>query len=169
MDVDEIDAFLDEAKGLQGPFWGWQPGVRPNEFESIWPIENDLGIVRAQLRFRFSKMEKAFPSVSLVFRTSPIWRIDLVPNDACKLNPPGAHLLGLPPRVCGPHCHSWPDNREYVRINGLGQLPFRRQIPVNLRRVEPIVHWLGERINLKVEPNQRGFDVPPAVDLFDMR
>jgi hypothetical protein len=169
MDVDEIDAFLAEPKRLQGAFPGWKAGVRPDEFESIWLIEDALGIVRAQLRFRFSKLEKAFPSISLVFRNSPIWRIDLVPNDVCKLNPPGADRLGLPAQVCGSHCHSWPDNREYVRINGLGQLPFRRQLPVNLRRVEQVVHWLGERINLTIEPDQRGFDVPPASDLFDLR
>jgi hypothetical protein len=167
MDVDEIDAFLAEAKALQGPFPGWRPGVRPGEYESIWPIEDSLGIVRAQLRFRFSRTARTYPSVSLVYRDSPIWRNDIVPADSCKYNPLRADRRGLPAIVCGPHCHSWPDNREYVRINGPGTLPFRRALPVNLRKVEQIVHWLADQINLKIEPEQRGFDVPPAADLFD--
>jgi hypothetical protein len=107
MDIDEVDAFLEEAKGLQGVFGEWRPSSRPGELEHIWLIEDALHIVRAQLRFRVSRISKAYPSVSLVFRNSPVWRIDLVPADVCHLNPLGSDRLGLPPRVCGSHCHSW--------------------------------------------------------------
>jgi hypothetical protein len=168
MDTSEIDAFLAEPKTLLGPFPEWKKNqARPGEYENTWLIADSLGIVRAQLRFRFSTSNKAFPSVSLIYRTLLIWRIDLVPPDECKFNMLGAAALGLPARVCGSHSHSWPDNRDYVQSQGFGQMPYRRPIPVQVRKLEQAVLLLATEIGLVVAPEQRGFDVPPQSTLFD--
>src|SRR5438105_2754293 len=109
MDIDEIDAFYAEAKRLQGPPPAWAENSR-GELSASWNIEDSVGIVRAHLRFRCSRQYRQFPSFSVVYRGSLVCRVDLVAPTECKVNPVGAALLGLPPRVCGPHIRGWPDN-----------------------------------------------------------
>jgi hypothetical protein len=101
MDIEEIDAFVAEPKHLQGPLPQWRVSTRPGEYEATWNIEDSIGIVRAQLRFRCPKANRSCPSVSLVFRGSPIWRIDLELPDVWKLNPLDAQTIGLPARLQG--------------------------------------------------------------------
>jgi hypothetical protein len=168
MDIGEIDAFLAEPKTLLGKLPEWKPNeFRPGEYENTWAVADSLGIVRSALRFRFSPALRAYPSVSLVHRNHLIWRIDLVPPDECKFNPPTAAGLGLPPQVCGPHWHSWSDNRAYVSDHGFGAMPFRRPIAPQIRRIEQAVHMLAGEIALEILPEQRGFDVPPQKTLFE--
>jgi hypothetical protein len=167
MNTDEIDAFLAEAKTLIGTFPDWKKNeFRPDEYDNAWSVSDSLGIVRAQMRFRFSVVNRGFPSVSLIYRTQLVWRVDLVPSEECKFNPPTAHLLGLPPKVCGSHWHGWPDNRAYVEAHGFGQLPYRRPIPIQVRKLEQAVLSLADQISLQIAPEQRGFDVPPQSGLF---
>jgi hypothetical protein len=166
MDIPEIDAYLAEQKTLQGPPPQWQDGTRPGELSATWNIEDSVGIVRAQLRFRCPLHSPQFPSISVVYRGSLITRLDLVSPDECKLNPPGAAALGLPPKVCGPHWHPWPQNRNYVGSAGFGQLPNREPLPAQVRRLPQALLWLGARINLTIAPDQRNFDVPPQGELF---
>lgn len=111
--------------------------------------------------------QTAYPSLSLIFRAHVIWRIDIVPHDEGKLNPPWAKSLGLPPEVFGPHGHEWPDNRAHVlNEHATWNIPRRRPLPVNLRRLEQVLPWFADRIAIDVTPDQRGFDVPPQADLF---
>jgi hypothetical protein len=167
MDILEIDAFMAELKSLQGPPPTWQDAGRPGELSATWNVADAIGVVRAQLRFRCPKHQRQWPSISLVYRQALIYRVDLVPPTECKPNPIGAHALGLPATVCGPHCHSWPDNRSYVHSAGPGHMPYRRPIHAQVRRLPQALLWLAVEINLNVEPDQRGFDVPPQGELFE--
>lgn len=166
MDIAEVDAFIEEEKTLQGPPPEWQEGTRKGELSATWNIADSIGIVRAQLRFRCARQQRQFPSVSVVLRQNLVYRVDLVDVAVCKMNPPGAHVYGLPAIVCGPHCHAWTDNREYVHSAGFGHMPYRRLIPAQVRRLPQALLWLGDQINLTIGPDQRGFDVPPQSDLF---
>jgi hypothetical protein len=167
MDIAEIDVFMAEPKSLQGPPPVWEDAGRQGELSATWNVADAIGVVRAQLRFRCAKQRRQWPSISLTYRQGLIYRVDLVPPDECKRNPVGGHLLGLPAIVCGVHCHSWPDNREYVQAAGLGHMPYRRPIHAQVRRLPQAMLWLAQEINLMVDADQRGFDVPPQGGLFD--
>jgi hypothetical protein len=165
-EVAEVDAFLADEKTLEGvPVWRESP--RPRELSAVWNIQDSLGIGRASLRFRCPRVTRAWPSISLIFRGNPIWRIDLVAADAWKPNPPGAAALGLPPEVRGSHSHTWIDNRAYILSQDLWGLPYRRPLPVAIRRLPQAVASLAAAINLLLGDDQRRFDVPPQTDLFE--
>lgn len=168
-DVFAVDAFLAEPKSLKGSLPEWTASERLKELQAVWLIADAVGVERAQLRFRVDRARRHFPSVSLLFRDRMVWRLDLVHADECKPNPPLAARRGLPPRVCGPHCHQWDDNREYLLTNPpKWSLPIRRALPSNVRRLPQALPWLAERLNLEMTAEQRGFDVPPKTDLFGL-
>jgi hypothetical protein len=52
MDIAEIDTFMREGKTLLGSPPQWEKGARPNELSATWSIADEVGFVRAQLRFR---------------------------------------------------------------------------------------------------------------------
>ena len=166
MDISEIDAFMAEQKRLQGPLPIWQEGTRKGELSASWNIEDSLGIIRAELRFRCPTQRRQFPSISVLYKQILVYRVDIVSPDECKINPLGARAVGLPASVCGPHCHSWPDNRDYVHSVGFGHMPYRRPIQPQVRRLPQALLWLADEINLTIGPDQRGFEVPPQNDLF---
>jgi hypothetical protein len=134
-----------------------------------WNIHDSLDIVRATLRFRCPLRARAWPSMSLVFRGNAIWRIDLVAPGAWKPNPAGAAALGLPPHVWGSHSHTWYDNRDHLLSQDQWGLPYRRPLPVAIRRLPQAIASLAADVNLLLEPDQRGFDVPPQAELFEGR
>lgn len=166
MDVSDVDRFLAEDKVLQGGLPEWRESSRAGENEATWIVEDSLGIASGQLRFRLPLSHRSFPSVSVIFRGNPIWRVDLVAADRRKFNPPDAHLYGLPAEVRGSHGHEWPDNRDFVAAEEIWHLPYRRPIQVQIRRLSQLVPWLAERIRLRLDPDQRGFDIPPQAELF---
>lgn len=168
MDVAEIDAFLAEEKNLLGGLPAWYDSGYAGELAATWSIQDAAGIIRSQFRFRCDKRDRTTPSVSLLYQSCLIWRVDLAPVDVCEHNPPGALALGLPAQVRGPHSHSWPFNREYVRSAGFGTLPYRAQLAVQIRRLPQAMLWLSTEIKLTVTPEQRGFDVPARTDLFQI-
>jgi len=165
-EAEAVDAFLLDDKRLDG-IPNWHPSPRPGELSATWNIQDSLGIVRAALRFRCPRAARGSPSISLVFREDLIWRIDLVPQHVWKPNPPSAVYLGLPPEVYGSHSHRWYDNRAYVLSHGFGSLPYRRPLPVAIRRLPQALASLAAEINLSLEHEQRRFDVPPPTDLFE--
>jgi hypothetical protein len=169
MDIAEIDAFLAEAKTLQKLSEGiprWEDGARKGELSATWSIVDSVGLIRAQLRFRCPRHSPQYSSVSVIYKGNPITRLDLVPPEECKPNPPTAQELGLPPRVCGPHWHPWQFNRNYIEKAGFGSLPHREPLPAQVRRLPQATLWLGDRINLLIAPDQRDFDIPPQGELF---
>jgi hypothetical protein len=167
-EIAEIDAFLAREKTLVGPLPIWNQGSRRGEVEAVWPVADADGISIANLRFRCSKSHLAYPSMSMIMRGQPIWRVDLVPPDEWKPNPPWAEGLGLPPVITGSHGHEWPDNRDHVSRIPVGpwDLPARRPLQPQIRRLTHALPAFAERINLVLTHEQRGFDVPPQSELF---
>jgi hypothetical protein len=164
----EIQAFLAEEKRLDG-IPTWRESSWPGEMDAVWTIQDSLDITRATLRFRCPRAARAWPSISLIFRGNPIWRIDLVSPDTWKPNPPGAASLGLPAQVRGSHSHTWHDNRGHLLSQDLWSLPYRRPLPIAIRRLPQAIASLAAEVKLLLEPYQRGFDVPPQTDLFERR
>lgn len=165
-DVRQVDDFLRAEKSTP---WGapeWAPSSRPREVQAIWRIQDASGVERAHLRFRCATNRREFPSVSLIFRDDPIWRVDLVPVAECKPNPAWAVREGVPPMVCGPHEHAWSDNRTHLLTGAPWCLPCRRPLPSNVRRLPQVLPWLAERIGLTLCEGWRAFDLPPQTDLF---
>lgn len=165
-DVEAIDDFLVRTKYLKGNPPEWKKSNRLWEYSMQWPIVDDLGIEVGELRFKLPRGSNASDSVSVIYRNNPIWRIDLAAKDDCEPNPPDAAAFSLPPFVCGPHEHSWQDNRNFVAEVGFGELIYRRGIPPQIRRFEQILPWLAEKINLTLTHEQRRFDRPAQRDLF---
>jgi hypothetical protein len=163
-EIDAVDAFLAAPKGLKGGHPQWAKNTR-GELEAIWIITEADGRERAQLRFCCSRPYRAYPSVSLIFRSNPVWRCDLVPATEGKLNPPGAFDFDLPSMVYGNHSHTWPDNRSHV-LNSAWELPFRRPMPPAIQKISQCYQALATDINLQLSPHQYGFEVPPMAELF---
>ncbi|ESX55706.1 hypothetical protein NLY43_23900 [Mesorhizobium sp. C416B] len=157
-ELNQVNDFLAGAKSLQGGPPEWTDSTRIGDKEAKWPIEDDIGIVRAHLRFRFRFPE--YPSMSLIFRGQPIWRVDVAQPDECKPNPHDAGKFNLPPRVCGVHEHAWYDNVDAVRNSGWGGLPYRRPINVQVRKLPQVLADFCGRVNLTLSHDQRSFDVP---------
>jgi len=166
-DVADVDRFLAEQKVLSIPVPSWTPSNRPNELQAIWPIEDDIGIRRGELRFRVHRLRTDSPSVSVIFRGNSIARLDVVPLGECKMNPPWAYILGLPPEACGPHIHSWADNREHVQRSQVWELPARRPVEHGLRRVPQMLPWIADSAGISLTPEQRDFVAPGRTELFD--
>ena len=166
LEISEVEAFLAEAKTLDGGEPLWVKSSRPDELQATWGISDSAGVSRGELRFRCPSLYRDDPSVSLIYRRRLIWRIDIVAPQAWKPNPPEAAMLELPPIVTGTHGHRWTDNREHVRINGFGELPFRCQLSPAIRKLPQAIAALADEINLTLGPDQRGFDVPPRASLF---
>jgi len=169
-EIAEIDRFLAETKRLQGPHPEWVPSARPSDLEAYWNLEDSLGIVKAQLRFRCTKVGRMYPTVSLIFRSNPIWRIEIEdpprPTSGHP-NPPWAYSVGCPALVIGSHEHSWSDNRNYIKHTSEWDIPCRRPIEPQIKKLSQAIPWFADRIGLKLDHEQRGFDVPPRSELFE--
>jgi hypothetical protein len=166
-ELEAIDAFLAGKKRLQGAPPAWTASLRPKELQAIWLVEDELGIVRGRLCFRCWKNKRTTPSFSLIWRSNPVWRIDIEEPTRREFNPHWAHQIGCPPFVIGSHGHEWPDNREHLRsMPPEWDLPCRRTIPINIRKLDSCLAWFAGRVNLELGPSQRGFDVPPQTELF---
>lgn len=163
-EVDAVDEFLAGRKVLKGGHPDWFKNTR-DELEAIWIITDANGVDSGQLRFCCSRPYRSHPSVSVIFRNNPVWRFDLVPADEAKSNPPGAADLKLPGRVYGNHQHTWPDNRGHILYNPW-ELPFRRPAPQALHKISQCYQALAADINLELQPDQYGFEVPPLAELF---
>jgi len=168
-DVAAVDAFwADTPKSLSGP----PPEFGPSTFnrrdqyeqEAKWPIADSIGIVRsAHLRIVVRPGLAIGPSISVIFNRQAIARVDFVPGNECESNPLWAADLGLPPRVCGPHFHSWEHNRSQILATGDWELQCRLPLTVQIRRFEQAFAWLAAEMNLVLTPDQRAFDVPPQL------
>lgn len=167
-ELDDVDAFLREPKTLAGPLPLWSTSTYHGELQTTWLIRDSLGIQSGALRFT-CLASRQHPSITVTFRDKLIWRLDIVDATECKPNPHGARLVGLPATICGSHEHGWHDNRGYVEAVGFGRLPFRRALQPQVRRLGQALLALADSINLTLDEDQRGFDVPHAADLFGMQ
>jgi len=165
-DIEEVDSFLAVPKTLEGGHPPWTESTGPNQIHAIWNIADDVGIVRAHLRFRVSPMHPGTPSVSLVFEGNAVYRLDLEDDATIKRNPPWAAQFGLPAYVSGSHVHCWEHNRQHIQETGRWELPCRHQLNPQLRRVPQALAWMADRVGIHLEHEQRGFDIPPRSHLF---
>ena len=166
-DLAEVDRFLESKKRLADAIPVWGPSPRPGEMQAVWSIIDDLGVVRANLRFRLSVTSREQPSVSVIFRGNSVTRLDIVPIKVCEDNPPWAARIGLPAKVCGSHCHTWRDNRWHIERSGIWEMPCRRPVESALRRIPQMLPWIAEAAGVELSPEQRLFDIPPKTELFE--
>jgi hypothetical protein len=157
--TEEVDAFLAEYKTLRGYLPEWQQH-RGWDWSSRWPVLDALEVQQAELVFAINPALTK-PTVTLILRRKPVYRVDIVPMDECKHNDFGAQRLGLPPIVCGPHVHAWADNREFVRENGFGELPYRRPVEVADTAFIRALEVASRDLNIHVTPSQRVQCEPP--------
>jgi hypothetical protein len=62
-----IDEFLRTKKRLSGLQPVWRPNGRPDQLDARWPIEEEPGVSRAHLAFRYNRISTNQPSVSLIY------------------------------------------------------------------------------------------------------
>ncbi len=88
-EVAEVDAFLAEAKTTRGPPPLWDVSDwRRDHLGAIWLVEDEHGIARAQLRFMCRRAKETYPSISLIFRGRPVWRVEIEDTPVEHRNPP---------------------------------------------------------------------------------
>lgn len=103
----------------------------------------------------------------MLLKRKPIFRVDIVPFDECKPNAyAGRNVSGLPGLVCGPHVHSWADNRDFIAANGFGELPIRRPINVDDTKFIRALEVASHDLNIHVTPAQRACEPPKQASLF---
>lgn len=162
--LDEVDEFIAEYKTLAGFLPEWSQ-VRGWDWSTRWGVENAVGVQQAELAFSIDYALKK-PTIVMIYRKCLIYRVDIVPETECKNNDFGAMALGLPSLVCGPHVHSWCDNRGFVEQNGFGQLPFRKPAAVADTRFIRALEVIAEDLNINITPAQRQCEPPRQAALF---
>ena len=160
--LDLVDSILlNPAKTLDGyqPHWTFQPGYR--DFQLAWSVlEEDSGVERSQLRLRVPEQNPQWCSISYLIRGQTVCRIDNDSGDTCKINPIFAQRIGLPPVVCGPHVHDWPENRQYVASSGVWDVPARKPIDANFANINDLFFWLCNHINIRIQTHNTPLDQP---------
>lgn len=166
-EVEAVDEFLRDEKTLYGNPPEFGPGrfVKNgrSEMTAVWPIADSLGLLSGgEIRIVSRPSDDESLSIAVVFARQCVSRVDFVTGDMCEANPPWAETLGLQPRVCGPHFHSWEHNRNYVLTN-TWKLPAREALPPQVRRFKQAWPWLADRINLRLSSDQRQFEIPQTL------
>lgn len=163
----EVNAFVAERKRLRGPPPLWFPSGWKTELQSVWIVEDLQGVARAQLRLVCQRSANPYPTINLVFRNHPIWRVEIEDPPKPHFNPLWAAALGLPPIVTGSHEHSWPDNRDHVAtIAPDWEIPARRPLKPQVRRMPQALASFASAINLELDSVQHMFDVPSQSEMF---
>lgn len=159
-ECDQIDQFIAAYKSLDGVFPEWNTMYRRDD-QVRWGIVNEADIQVGELCITCNS---ALTEISFccLYQHRLIYRLDIVPAAECKDNPLSALALKLPPRVCGPHIHGWSENREYVRLNGFGELPNRRPIQGLAQTVADGLAWVLQDLGITASNEQRVCPLPPA-------
>ena len=163
-ELDEIDAYLQADKVLVGSFPAWTDRYG-GEHSARWGVADLDGLQVAELVFSVTRTLDC-PSIMLLHRKRLIHRTDLVSGNEAKDNHMFALKVNAPASVAGSHWHLWADSREYVRINGFGQLPVRRPTPAALRTFSQALAATIQQLKITADKDQWGFDLPAQADLF---
>jgi hypothetical protein len=164
VEVAEVDAFITSYKALDGLMPEWVDHQHRN-WQVRWGIHDEHEIQRGELCIT-SNLNLTQISLVAIYKQRIFYRLDVVPTAEVHPNPFGAAALGLPPSVSGPHIHGWLQNREYVRINGFGQLPYRSPITASVQTVSDGLGWIAQDLNLIVTAEQRVCSAPRQTKLF---
>ena len=162
--LEAVDRFLAGDKHLYGepPEFGPAHVSRKGVLsEAVWPIADSEGIISTgQIRI-MPRIGSCF-TISVIFAGQCITRLDFVAMTDCESNPPWAYSMGLPATVCGPHLHSWVNNRqEILRIqSATWTMPLRVPLPVQIRKFSQALPWLAAHLKLMLTAEQRLFELP---------
>lgn len=160
--LEAIDGFLaNTSKCLDDyqPHWTYQPGYKDHQIS--WPIlEEDTGFTRSRLQFRIPDQHPEYCSISLFFKGSIVCRLDKDSINVCKANPLFAFKRGLPAKVCGPHIHTWSDNRDHIWSSGIWDIKARRGIGDEIRGIEDMFFWLCDHINVRIQGHNKPLTLP---------
>jgi hypothetical protein len=166
-EVLDVDALLAEPKRLADGIPKWNLTQRKTSYDASWTVLDKDGVARAQLRFNCHKSATPHSTISLIWRSRPIWRIELADPSKPHPNEPWTRKLKLPPVVTGPHEHSWRDNREHVRVSPIWDIPARRPlIGPEWTDFRQAFAAFASTINLTIDSTQQGFDVPAQQEMF---
>lgn len=165
-DVSDVETFLAIEKYLSGPPPVWRKPRWGGEYTALWTMTDLAGEELAALKCTAQITNTAVAGLNLIYKSRPIWRVHIDVDSACHDNPHFAERLGIPGKVCGPHEHAWPINRDHILAQDVWELPCRRSLPV--KRLGVALAHLADQINLTLTPDQRGFEGPTRSDLFDI-
>lgn len=166
---EEIDHFLLAKKCLGGPQPVWTPSSRQYQLDAKWPIEEEGGVSRAYLAFRYNRISTNQPSVSLIYEHKKVCRVDVKPPDEYDGNPPQAQKFGLPAKVYGTHVHRWRHNREYVlEVLPLNEweIPIKEEISQSTQMLGHLLAFICDECGIDFTSAQRDFCPPSKEDLF---
>lgn len=163
-EVAEIDGFLGSFKALEGLMPEWVDH-HARHWQVRWGVVDEHDIQRGELCLTCNAAMTHI-SITAMYAQKMIYRLDVVPLTEVHPNPFGAASLGLPPSVTGPHVHGWPENRAHVKLNGFGELPYRRQIGGAVQTVSDALAWVAQDLRITVTAEQRVCDFPPQRGLF---
>lgn len=157
--IASIDEFLASDKFLDGlhPEWG-EGRLGVQQFK--WNLVDGLNIaLRAHLDVSL-KPSLDRPTVLLIFHGHPIFRLDVVPDNEEKPNPPWAAALKLPNYVKGTHTHPWYANKEHVALNWDKALPCREPLHHKLSELDQVLAYVADALNITMTPEQRVVYLP---------
>jgi hypothetical protein len=166
-EVSDVDAFLAEAKRVRGPMPDWVSSGWKTDLLAVWVVEDANGIAKAQVRCTCRRSRASYPTINLIYRGRPIWRLEIEDLPISHRNPPWAFKVGLAAVVNGSHEHTWQDNRDHVL--GLASdwdIPCRRPLQPQIRRLPQGWVMFANSIGLSLDSAQRDFDIPPQKEMF---
>ena len=165
-EIADVDAFLAQPKVLMGPPPTWVGEGWRGNLQATWNVADVHGAAIATLRFTCGRFSNRSPTISLIFRNKPVWRIDIEDPPRPHPNPRWAGNFNLPPVVIGSHEHRWPYNRDHVaQIAPEWDLPARRPLHGPIKRLTAGLYAFAAEVNIALESDQRHFDVPPQSGL----
>ncbi len=165
----EIDVYLDSSKFLDGQQPIWRENGRTDQLDAKWLIEEDGGVSRSHLAFRYNRASTNQPSVSLIYQGKKVCRVDLKSPDESDGNPPQAAEFGLPGQVFGSHIHRWGHNRGYI-LNSLPpdgwEIPIKEEISQSTQKLGHILAFICDACGISFTAEQRELNPPAKEDLF---
>lgn len=170
--LDEIDEYVAGFKTLDGMLSDWEQRYGW-DWCAEWGVLDAHGRQLGNLKF-VTNAALTRPSITATYRRKLIYRVDFVDDSECKDNDYGAHALGLPAVVCGPHTHPWQENRAFIADNGFGELPMRKPVTLPVRKPVSIpdsrfiraLEVVASDLNILIEGRQRDVEPPPQASLF---
>ncbi|MGB7974498.1 MAG: hypothetical protein WCF81_09145 [Roseiarcus sp.] len=163
-EIEAVDRFIASDKRLSGAAPEFGPRSNSNDgssWEAVWPIANPDGVVETgQVRVRSSPASDKPFSIVLIFQDNCVFRVDFVDKSICHINPLSAVSAGLPPLVCGPHCHTWDANRVHLMGAGDWELRLREPLAPQIRKFEQAFVWFAQQVNISLLPRDRLFELP---------
>jgi hypothetical protein len=162
-EIAAIEAWLAEDKTLVGVFPGWGRAYG-RDYTSRWGIADSIGVQRAELAITCDR-RLLKPTICVIMERRLVFRLDIVPEGETEPNPMDAMKFGLPGLVTGSHTHPWVHNREWIRMNGFGELPYREPAP-RVRTLEQGLAATADAVNLTLTSDQRDCRLPEEPGLF---